>query len=100
MVNHHCYEAYVNSCIASIESVRNYCLSIKEVCPDTTHPLYPKINHAKIENVTILNKLKIFPYVEYVERSKKYYSDLLPEIPKNVWMFPVVFNLIKCEKLL
>ena len=58
------------------------------------------MEHPIINKLKLLNLLTIFPYLEYLERSKKYYAELLPRIPKNITMFPILYAFIQTEKIL
>ena len=51
--------------------------------------------HLIINKLKLLNLLTIFPYLEYMERSKKYYAELLARIPKNITMFPIIYAYIQ-----
>lgn len=53
-----------------------------------------------LDSLSLLNKLKIFPYLEYLERSKKYFGELLPRLPKNISVFLSLYNFVKLERVL
>ena len=66
--NHPLYESFVADCLDEIEEFRNDCLD----CDDSL--LRELSLHPILNKLRLLNLLTIFPYLEYMERSKKYYA--------------------------
>lgn len=77
-----------------VEKYRDICLH--------PEPMNFSVMEALESQLQLMVKVGVFGRMrgEYVEKSKKYYCELLPKIPKNISVFTIVNNYILLEERL
>jgi hypothetical protein len=88
------YETFTHELMGLVEKYRDICLH--------PEPMNFAVMEALESQLQLMVKVGIFVCMrgEYVEKSKKYYCELLPKIPKNISVFTIVNNYILLEERL